>query len=700
MLTAIRNGFTKSWRLVVTGAPLTIPAGPHYTPSFDVFDTLLTRLVSPPQAVFLLLGRSLASEGKIPCSAESFARARFAAELRAFTRAGGQDSDIGLPQIYLELLDCIGLSDDVRVELVRREEQLEEELLIQCPTGVEYLKRWRSHHPRAIFISDMYLSKAFIRRQLARHGLLLPGDHCYISSDCAASKSTGSLFDHVLSLEDLPAPTLVHHGDDIVSDVRVPRRKGIGVVHVPNGRSNRYERILGDYAFRTDGLSAVFAGASKVTRLNLLASTDHGVAIRDVAAGVAAPILVGYSLWLLRHATNLRLTKLYFLSRDGQVLQQIVESLARRMGIDIDCRYLFGSRKSWNLASFDSDLDKDFRWIWTHRNSATPSGLLGILGIEPHQVSATLNDIGIAPDMWNRSIDTEMQARLEFELVHGSASSVLDEHIYRSRSSLTSYLNHIDALESERIGLVDLGGIGSQLQAFNLLRSSIGIEPAALFLGYREQNPYSNSDEDSRRWLDHPPKAYLFDATTNQGVDRFAGMIPFLEAFCAADHGTVLGYQAEGPAAPILEFAESQALHNWGLKLHRDALHGFTRSVLLDSRLVDLDADVREATMSALRCLVHRPSMAESSAWGSFPFEVAPDGAGVISTLASPYGSMHPSRFLGDRNNREWFSWREGSLSQSRFPLGLAFRMMLAGESVLGRLGNRLAGATKACRPG
>ena len=44
--------------------------------SFDVFDTVLTRRVGSPHAVFDLLGQQLASERRIPTSAVAFARER------------------------------------------------------------------------------------------------------------------------------------------------------------------------------------------------------------------------------------------------------------------------------------------------------------------------------------------------------------------------------------------------------------------------------------------------------------------------------------------------------------------------------------------------------------------------------------------------------------------------------------------------
>jgi len=44
--------------------------------TFDVFDTVITRAVVAPAAVYLLLGRRLSSVGLVNCTPEAFAHAR------------------------------------------------------------------------------------------------------------------------------------------------------------------------------------------------------------------------------------------------------------------------------------------------------------------------------------------------------------------------------------------------------------------------------------------------------------------------------------------------------------------------------------------------------------------------------------------------------------------------------------------------
>ena len=70
--------------------------------SFDVFDTVVTRTVGVPQAIFLLLGKKLSQSGLIESTPETFYAARISAEAIAWKLHHGQYEPT-LAEIYLQL---------------------------------------------------------------------------------------------------------------------------------------------------------------------------------------------------------------------------------------------------------------------------------------------------------------------------------------------------------------------------------------------------------------------------------------------------------------------------------------------------------------------------------------------------------------------------------------------------------------------
>src|SRR6266487_327166 len=89
--------------------------------SFDVFDTLLTRAVGSPEALFLALGRRLFQAGLIAVTPEAFARARIEAERRAYKNAGRTTGECTLDTIYAELGAALRLSRSQQQDFLRRE---------------------------------------------------------------------------------------------------------------------------------------------------------------------------------------------------------------------------------------------------------------------------------------------------------------------------------------------------------------------------------------------------------------------------------------------------------------------------------------------------------------------------------------------------------------------------------------------------
>ena len=103
--------------------------------SYDVFDTVITRLVGDPSSAFLLLGQALVADGLWPLSAEQFAVARSEAETRARRHAAPRE--VTLASIYRELARSYNLEATVADQIADREIQIERRLIRAVPaTGI------------------------------------------------------------------------------------------------------------------------------------------------------------------------------------------------------------------------------------------------------------------------------------------------------------------------------------------------------------------------------------------------------------------------------------------------------------------------------------------------------------------------------------------------------------------------------------
>jgi FMN phosphatase YigB (HAD superfamily) len=572
---------------------------------FDVYDTLFVRAAGSPSSLFLMLGNKLKNLSLIACTPEAFARARIEAEHRALINKGCASID----HIYDELQLALSLTDEQRGYLLKLEYQLEEEMMRRVPSAVDYVDAARAQGQRVVFLSDTSLASQFIQKQLVHHGFWKENDRCFASCENKKTKASGELFLDIVNAEGVSPQVVLHTGNGHEADILPAKRCGLRVRHLPEGNLNRYEEILESYIWHTEGLSSVMAAASRLARLTVSASGAKEQVLRDVAASVVAPILTGYVLWVINRAGRLGLKRLYFTSRDGQILLDIAKILVRKLDISCELRYLYGSRLSWNLPAM-KDLDEE--WLWRHEGDSI-NHVLARLGIGPNQIESSLESIGFKKKEWYRPLSQCEAKILRGVLQERENESLILEQATKRKRYLLEYLREEGLFDPVPKGLVDLVGQGSMYRALARIFTQMGKkEPAGFyfFLG----NSLAKDNYDLL-------EAYYFDERFGIG-SRDGWLGPPLELFCTADHGTVLAFENNGAnVRPILEEERNQRAVDWGLAVVRKTVCSFAENIILDCGLVNPYADVRKATAKTVELFWRSPSRNEAIAWGELPWE-------------------------------------------------------------------------------
>ncbi|MBW4647073.1 MAG: hypothetical protein KME23_29515 [Goleter apudmare HA4340-LM2] len=647
--------------------------------SFDVFDTVLTRAFGSPQSGAILLGKKIQYSSLLQYTPEAFAHARIDAQMRVFQNAGGIDSQVNLHQIYAELANALGLTQTQCEELMKLELELEAELIRPVPQARELVQSARDLNQRIIFVSDMYLGTEFIQKQLADHGLYLKGDRCYVSCDYAKSKASGKLFREILRCEDT-APNLVsHRGDDLWSDVQSAKDVGLKVRPFLNAKLNRYEKILDSYRWSTEGLSSAMAGASRLARLTVPALSSRQEAQRDVAAGVIAPLLVSFTLWVLGRAQKLGLKRLYFVSRDGQILLEIARRLIKKLDFDCELRYLYGSRCAWLLPSITSVDEEHLNGIfWSSATVDSPLSvhtMLSRLNINPEQIKSSLFSIDITEKDWLRNTTFDERKKLNQLLIQNeNIQEIILHNADQKRQVMLKYLKQEGMLDITEFGFVDVGAAGSlHYMLSSIMSVSTGKLPVSLF-------PYLGHQVLKNQF--RRPETYFFDIEHNLGFcDNYRFLFALMEISCVADHGSVVDYQeVDEQIKPVLKNEYNQQVINWGYHIVRETICSFTDNLLLDLSLVNPQADVRSATIEAIETFCFNPSFAEANAWGSFPIELGLEHEYFVPFLAKSYTWKDMIQPFLPEYKAIWqqiYWWHEGALALTPALLRTALKISI-----------------------
>jgi hypothetical protein len=400
---------------------------------------------------------------------------------------------------------------------------------------------------------------------------------------------------------------------------------------------------------------------------------------------VAAPFLLAYLLWVFQRAKDLGLRRLYFVARDGQVFAELAAILNRRLNWNLETRYLYASRQTVNLAAVYEASADELEWVCRQGDHVSLASLMRRLDLELSEVAPAVELI--CPG--ELSASTRVTDDLRKRLVVGMESGPLREFVLQKaaarREGVLAFLRQEGLLDGMRIGIVDIGGVGSQARALHRLCTRSGQPPPRFFfigLDGRQNSGLQGADANAD-WL-QDAECYIFDYQRGQGLPSFGGLVTTVQMFCAADHGTVLAYEQCGSRIePVLETDHNRDVQAWGLSLVRQTLRQFVGDVVLDDELVDRAADLRNAVCEGIREFWRRPTVEEANVWGAFPFEGAEMISPTVKALARPYswsdvvqGVVSRGFLNGSFPDRSWNSWHEGSMRVTPTALRRTIRLV------------------------
>lgn len=640
---------------------------------YDVFDTVLTRLVSPPTAIFHLVGEACQEILPSGVSPSQYAALRVEAERHA--QAWHAEATT-LDRIFEQLQFLVAWEEEVLRLLKSEEIAMERRWIRPVPEIVAGIERWRAEGGAVAFVSDMYLPSHVIEGLLLDHGIYQSQDHLFVSCEHAAQKRDGRLF---ACVKDSLNPSTVfdqHIGNHAVRDVEGAKRAGIRGSFMSEANPNRYEAILED-AIPTCGVGAAqLAGASRYARLTAPAGTAHDKALRRVAAGVISPILVCFVFWILKEADKRSIERLYFTSRDGQLLHMIARRLAPLAGLeDIELRYVYFSRASTAHARCPNQMISQ---VWFRHRTAPVSGrdLLARIGLDPEDVVPHLD-----PDYSKSDLDKSPVKEGVFSALRSAVEAYTYEHSGNHATGdqrlLHQYLTQEGFMDGTSYAFVDLGWRGSIHSNLNGFLSEYGHDEVfpAFFFGLQKDQ----LDLKSYR------QAYFFDKDRQLGIGSLSRIMLLMETFCTADHGTVISYRKQdGYVKPVLEQEWPERMKDWGLPIIQQTVSDFMHALETQPSPVQIEGRPLRTFKKLLNTFWRNPSAEEAEAWGRFPRELGQAKESYIQPLAPPYGLSDLLYFVRYGAHAHWLikqrdpllCWTPGRMATT--PSSLRNRIKLA----------------------
>lgn len=471
----------------------------HDVISFDMFDTLVFRLLNNAESLFDIIGYKYDIEGfrKIRHDKQSEI-SRIVFEKNGFPHA---DFD--------EIYDYIEKTTSIKnINLIKNYElELELKLNYQNPEMYELYKFALDNNKKVVVTSDMYLKIDFIESILKKCGYINL-DKIYLSSKEHKAKFDGTLFD-VLK-RDNKGKKILHIGDNLKDDYNIAIDKGIDAYRYSNG-------------------------IQKNDTMTFIESLDYGIRfyisknINDFWINIGAKAgLLYYSLY--SNLIKMNRKKIYFISRDGFNLYKIFQ----KNNTDVLSQYIYMSRRSLLLAGIDKINDETIASLPPFGFNQTIKEILEYISMDEIFDINDIKTVGFTgfDDRINDIDDIN-----KFKKLYYLKEKKVLEVCKKERKSAIEYFSTI-GLEENNL-MFDCGWNGSSQYLLESFMKKV--YPEKNFEFYYSGIFDNNKSRKQLRNRKH--SAFLFDIGKNQDiVSKIQDCIVLMELFFGSNENSVLKY--------------------------------------------------------------------------------------------------------------------------------------------------------------
>lgn len=551
--------------------------------SFDIFDTLITRIVANPEGIFLMIKEKLKSvknDFKLPEELiNNFFMYRI--EAQKISALNPNKKEYTLEDIYYFLSKKFYLTKEQENYLINLEIETEMECCLPIEENIGKVKQ--IGEKEVFFLSDMYLSKEVILKLLNKVGIYPDPKKVYVSSEIGMNKSSGELFDYFAKSNNIKYSELTHIGDNFISDYIIPRKKGIKANYFNKTKLNYLEENI--LKGENNLTKQIIVGIIRYLRLS------HEDQFYLLGLNFGAIPFFFYTLWCLNLARDLNLDRLFFVSRDGEALLEIANLIKNYNNAfeKLECKYFYTSRYASylsNLSDLSNPNNLTFESIKNFFPSFEETNLYSIL--KKLKIDTLQNE---AVSLFNEKIkiNKNLSDSKKFYIISKIFSDdkfknlITANLIAQKQLSMDYYKQEGLFDKNKKIGFVDVGWQGTTIdsigKSINSNSKLIGMYFGILSKNYdlyKQNNIFG----------------YYYNSSHSNFLKKYinGNIGNILEFLLSANHGSVIGYhKVNENILPLFNEENNECLNRERIINMRQAYFDFINFLMpfIESKYID-----------------------------------------------------------------------------------------------------------------
>ncbi|MDF2409781.1 hypothetical protein GWQ29_10150 [Aeromonas sp. 2HA2] len=439
-----------------------LDAQPIRAISCDVFDTLIFRQAGTVEQLWYQLGEQAYQLGLLHNDdPDAFVEYRREAEAmaRRFMMQREGHREVRLEHIYA----CWPSSQGE--QLSQLEQQMEYDNWWLNPVLVAWLASQQHNDIPIVLLSDMYLPASLLQCFFSAKAPQLLLHKIYVSSEYQASKQDGRLYQCLLAEQNWLPASVLHIGDDKITDLQMAKASGLSVCHVGLG-----DDLLAQLKYEQRLFRCTIPGLERLRRQWRWHS--DGSVMSRLASRVYAPVLYAFARWVVARCQQQGIRTLFCLLREGDVIARLVQQIP---GHDLSVKTLAISRRSTFLPSRDWSMDLVNQL--SQRRGYTLAELLEDLGLE-----CPVDWIPLGFHTLSDLVQTTHWHEVLSWLT--TAQPLIIVYLQQQRQWLLQYLSQQGVKNAPEVAILDWGCGGSLLQNLHLVA---GLDDVNYFMFYASQ---------------------------------------------------------------------------------------------------------------------------------------------------------------------------------------------------------------------
>lgn len=436
--------------------------------SFDIFDTLLVRDLDVPNDIFDLMHDKAANLIGTPIT--SFREERFNARKLVVNSPG---EEITIDQRYQALCNKLNIKKNIANKLTALELEYEFLFCRKRDAGFELYQYAKKRGKKVIITSDIFFKKDFIEKLLIKNGYA-EWDRLYLSSEVGLLKHTGNLFPFILKELQVAASNMLHIGDNAHADIKMANAHGIGTAFLP--------RTIDCLKKKSSILEQINTGDKKLNSIvkGIVGNKfcDNPFSFQNDTLFSGNPYYLGYGLlgqmffgfaqWIYKNSVSDNIKKIYFLSRDGDIIKKVYDIVAKMYPDAPESHYLLASRRSVNVASIRT-VDEIKALFDVNFSPATLKNLFlnrmgfDLSGFDKIIITSGFTNIEQVVNYRSPADRSKINALIDL-----LAKDIL-LHTQSERDELMKYYSNEGIVSNERSAIVDIGHNGTMQKSLSAL---------------------------------------------------------------------------------------------------------------------------------------------------------------------------------------------------------------------------------------